>query len=159
MRFLHSRTGFTLLELILVLALIVIFALALIPNLFGSRGRTEFDAAGKQMVVLLREAQNRSIAQASSSAWGVHFENATTTTPFYALFAYPYSSSSVLTYYRLSSRVQYASTTIALGASKEIVFQQISGFASASTTVGILFSGDSQVSSTLRVSSSGAVTY
>ena len=154
-----SRTGFTLLELVLALAIVVIFGLVLLLNLPGRRNRGELEETAQQIAALLREAQSRSVSQASSSAWGVHFENSTITAPFYALFASSYASTSVVTFYRLPQRVQYINSTLAFGESKNITFQQLSGFAVASTTIGIVLVQDPRVSSTLRVASSGAVTY
>ena len=154
-----SRTGFTILELILTLAIIGIFGLVLLPNLFGRRNRNELDQTAQQIAAILREAQSRSVSQASSSAWGVHFENAAEPAPFYALFRAIYAQETVVTVYRLPARVKYVVSTLAPGATKDITFRQISGLAVASTTIGIALLQEPGASSTVRVSSSGAVTY
>ena len=155
----QKRTGFTLFELILVLGITIIFALVTLPYLFANRGKTQLDLTVKQISTLLREAQSRSISQASSSGWGIHFENATTTAPFFALFAGTYSSSSVIASYRLPGALRYGTSTIASGAVKEITFAQLSGTASASTSLNVFLSTDQRASATIKIASSGAVSY
>src|SRR3989344_8198221 len=80
-----ARRGFTIIEIMLVIGIIVALAVVGVLNLTGRRGQTEFDSTVRQISALLRDAQVRSVAQASDKGWGVHFENSTTTAPFYAL--------------------------------------------------------------------------
>jgi hypothetical protein len=131
-----------------------------LSTLYGRRNRAELDAATAQIVALLREAQSRSVVQVSSTNWGVHFENGAATTPFYALFAGPvYATATRAGYYRLPPHVVYVSSTVPVGSAKDITFVQLSGVASASTSVGLYLVGGSAASSTIRVASSGAVGY
>lgn len=151
--------GFTILELILVVGITIVFAVITLPYLFGSRGKTQLDLTVSQMESMLREAQSRSVSQASSSGWGMRFENATGTAPSFKLFTSPYSSSSVVASYRLPAVLRYATSTLPLGAIQEISFSQLTGVASASTSLTIFLSTDQRVSSTIRIASSGAVSH
>lgn len=158
-RLLRTAYGVTILELIIVAALIVILALVSILNLSRRRPITEIDATARQIAALLREAQSRSVSQAEGASWGVHFENSTTTAPFYALFRSSYSLNNRLGYYSLPSTVGYASSSVPTGGTKEVIFSQVSGAASASTSVKIILLADPAVSSTIYVASSGAVRF
>jgi type II secretory pathway pseudopilin PulG len=156
---LYGRRGTTLFEIMVAIGIIAVLGLVVMLNLFGRKSATELDAATKQIVAILREAQSRSVSQADGAAWGVHFENSTATAPFYALFRSSYSSENRVGYYRLPPVVGYATTSIPEGGFKEITFAQITGAASASTSVQILLLSNPAVSSTIYVASSGAVRF
>lgn len=158
MRQRHAQ-GTTIIELVLVIGLIGILATIFLVNLQGRKGKTELTTTTQQMTALLREAQSRSVAQSSSTGWGVHFENSTNTVPFYALFGGTYSVSSNIGYYRLPATVNYSTSSLAIGASKEITFTQITGTASASSSITIFSTADTSQSSTIAVASSGAVSF
>lgn len=146
-------------EIILVIGLTVVFSAVVMLNLVRHKSTSELDATAKQIVAVLREARSRSVSQSESAGWGVHFENSTSTAPFYALFRSTYSTENRVGYYRLPSGVGYATSSIAAGAAKEITFTQISGAANASTSLQLLLLNDPSVSSTIYVASSGAVRF
>lgn len=153
------RRGTSLLEVIMVIALIAVFSTVATLNLVGKKSASELDATAKQIAAILREAQSRSVSQSDGASWGVHFENSTSTSPFYALFRSSYSVQNQVGYYRLPPTVGYATTSIALGGTKDIIFAQITGTANVSTSVKIQLLKDPSVSSTISVASSGAVRF
>ncbi|KKW46835.1 MAG: hypothetical protein A3A43_01750 [Candidatus Liptonbacteria bacterium RIFCSPLOWO2_01_FULL_56_20] len=153
-----AKRGTTVLELVTILAVATILAGIVVLNLTNRKRVSELSTTTVQIVALLREAQSRSMSQASGASWGVHFENATTSAPAYALFAASYSPSTRTGYYRLSPFVGYAASSIPPGASKDVIFSQLTGTA-ASTTISLYLRSTPDVSSTIRIASSGAVTY
>jgi prepilin-type N-terminal cleavage/methylation domain-containing protein len=154
----RRRDGFTIIELMLSLGLIVIFSMFMFAALLGRKGKTELDSDAQKIAALLREAQSRSVAQASSTGWGVYFQNATTS--FYALYGgTSYSTSSRINYIRLSTNVQFITSTLAVNATKTISFAQITGIVNASTSIGVSLRNDTRFSSTISVASSGAVRF
>ncbi len=152
------RGGFTILEVMLVMVVGAILAGILFSGLVGYRNRNDFTNTSSKIAALLREAQSSSFARSSSTAWGVHFENSTSTTPFFALFSGTYGTSTRVGYYALPTSVAYVTSSLASGATQEITFTQITGAASASTTVTIQMRS-SGASSTIAVASSGVVSY
>ena len=156
-RSLISRSGFSYIELLVVMGIIAIIGITMLVSL-GSRKRTaDLTTTTQRMASLLREAQSRSMGQASSSAWGVHFDNGGT--PFFALFSGTYSTSSRESYYPLPLSVSYVTSTIAANRFAEVTFAQISGLASGSTTIRIALTISPTSSSTLTIDPSGAVSY
>ncbi len=155
------RKGFTLLEILLVLVLILVVGVVAFANL-GSR-RTDADrvATTQQIGVLLRQAQSDAMAQEGDTAWGVHFFNATTTAPFYALFQTSYGTSTVVGgLYRLPPTVAFTTSTLASGATLDVIFSSITGVASVSTTIGLYMPKESAAfSSTISIASSGSVSF
>ena len=157
----NSLTGFTIIETIIVIAIIAIIAVVSLFNLVGYKNRAELDSAVRQVSALLREAQSRSAVYESGKTWGVHFENATATAPFYALFYSPYSSSTVVKYYAFPNLVKYATSSLGIGSSTEITFTPLSGLPSASTSLVFVLSvgGSVTTSSAVVVSGSGLIRY
>jgi prepilin-type N-terminal cleavage/methylation domain-containing protein len=154
------KKGYTLVEMLVVVAIITVLALVSIMNFTSRRNQTHLSATASSMVALLREAQSRSVSQLSSTVWGVHFENSTTTSPFFSLFSTTYSSSSHVSYYALPTWVGYDPSSIAPGSFAEVRFAQISGSASGSSSISIyLIQGGSQGSSTISISGAGAISY
>ncbi|MBI5220525.1 MAG: hypothetical protein HY978_01650 [Candidatus Liptonbacteria bacterium] len=156
---LASHAGFTLVETMLVIGVMVIMAILIVATLYGRKGGTELDNTNRRIATLLREAQSRSMAQASSTNWGIHLENSTNTTPFYALFYGTYSTSSRIGYYALPADVGYATSTIASGAAVELSFAQITGTVPATTSITLFRRSMTSQTTTITVTPSGAVSF
>ncbi len=157
MRAKHNKQGFTLIEILIVFAIVILLGIISMVNLQGSKNETDLNDAAKQVVVLLRQAQNQAASGYQGVAWGVHFVNATTS--FYALFSSAYSSATVAGQYLLPTTVAFRTSTIPTGSSLDIVFGTLSGAASVSTTIGLYSKVQSSFSSTISVASSGQVSF
>lgn len=127
--------GFTLIEMMIVVGIIVVIGAVIGISLVGRRATTELTSTTQEMVALLREAQSDSMAQSQGASWGVHFANTTNTTPFFALFKTSYSTSTTVGYYTLPATVQYATTSLAQGNTLDITFAQITGIPSATASI------------------------
>jgi prepilin-type N-terminal cleavage/methylation domain-containing protein len=151
------RRGFSMIEILLVLGITAVLATAAAINLQGRKSSAELTTTAGNIVSLLREAQSRSMSQASSTAWGVHFENGTSS--FYALFSGTYSTSSREAVYSLPAALQYVTSTVASSRYIEMTFAQISGLASGSSSVAIARKSSPSSSSTITLDPSGAISY
>ena len=153
------RRGYSILELLIVAAITVVIATTVFLSLGGYRGRKDLDLTAEKAVALLRDAQSRAMRQASSTSWGIHFDNSSTT-PSYSLFGgSSYATSAVSGFYRLPNFIIYATATVPSGSSTNIVFTQLTGSASASTSIKFFYTQDANASATIFISSSGAVFY
>lgn len=155
------KKGFTLIELVIVFGIIVAVGAVAFANLSTRKSVTDLTATSQQIASLLRQAQIDAIQQKSNTSWGVHFENSTTTTPFYALFQTSYSTATIVGgLYRLPPTVAYTTSTLASGATLNMTFSAITGTASASASIGLYMpQQNSAFSSTISIASSGSVTY
>lgn len=153
------KQGFSLIELAVVMGITALIAVVILLNMTGYRDRKELDNATRTMVSFLREARSRSVSQSSSTNWGVRFDNSTSTAPFYAMFATSYSTSTTLHYQRLPERVAYATSSLPLGSVTDIMFTQLTGAASASTSIMLRLTRAYTVTSSFSVASSGLVTF
>ncbi len=68
--------GFSLIEIMITIAIVALFAAGSVIWLFGYQRQTELDSAVKNMVNTLRDAQARSMSGKDFKAWGVYFDAA-----------------------------------------------------------------------------------
>jgi len=159
------RKGFTIIELILVLGIMIAVGAVVFANLAGKKNNADITATTQEVATLLRQAQSDAAfqennTQASEVAWGVHFANTTATPPFYALFTGSYAASTTVGYYSLPATVAYQTSTLPAGATVDVIFSPITGVSSTSTNIGFYMPDESAAfSSTISIASSGAVSY
>jgi len=150
-------SGFSLLELLIVIGIMAILGTFLSLNLFGLSQRKNIDSDTQKIAYILRSAHDKSVEQESSSQWGVHFENPTTGTGFFAVFSGSYSSSSV------SSRINLSSSDVFLNPSRgnylDVVFLKESGLPSSTSSIIIALDSNNAVSSTITILPEGQVKY
>ena len=130
-----SRRGTTIFEMMIAVGIAVLLGATIMISLSGWRNRAGLDSATKQIAVLLREAQSRSMTRASGVAWGVRFDNTSSSAPFYALFSTSYSTSTAQRRTLLPSGVRYAEASVPAGTSLDITFAELTGLPSTSTTI------------------------
>ncbi|MFH1246263.1 MAG: prepilin-type N-terminal cleavage/methylation domain-containing protein [Candidatus Liptonbacteria bacterium] len=155
------RKGFSLIELMMVIGIMAIVGFFVLPNLSGKRSATQLDLATKEIAAALREAQGRALAEASSSAWGVHLDNVVSSSPFFAVYAGTYNISSVTAREPLPSGIQFATTSVPEEGSRDISFGQATGRPQASTTVQLVLKipAGNVTSTIISVNAFGAVSY
>ncbi len=136
----NDRRGFTIFEIIVVMAIMVIIGVVSYVNLYSTRNRVSVTGAAQQMVATLRQAQSRAISQYNNTAWGVHFDNTNPSAPFYALFSSTqYSTATAAETYPLPYNIHFFPGDIPEGSSTDIVFNSISGKASVASLVTSLW--------------------
>ena len=121
------RLGFTLVEMLLVIALIVgILGLSL-PLYRSFQTRNDLDLSANGVVLLLRHAKLLSQGMAADQPWGVHVENGD---------AVIFVGSSYAT--RFATDVHYAiPSTFAISGVSEVVFQKMTGYPTSASTLTI----------------------
>lgn len=115
--------AFTLIELLLVMAVLAVIGGITSTFLFGAKTTATLEEESRQIVNTLRVAGQRSVTQEENASWGVHFDN-TESMPFYELFWG--TSYAVAT---TSDRVYFANTIIyqGLATSTNVVFAKRTG--------------------------------
>jgi prepilin-type N-terminal cleavage/methylation domain-containing protein len=154
------RRGFTLIEVIIVLAIVVVVGLFIVFNLFGGDKQEDLNSTVSQIVASLRQAQSQAMAQSQNAVWGVHFMNATSTGSYYALFSgSSYASGTVQGRYPLPPTVGYVTSTLSSGSFLDITFSGITGAPSASTSIGLYLIPYPTIQEYIYVNGIGQVSY
>ncbi len=151
--------GFTAIEMVVSVGIIVVITVIVVSSLFSERRQVDLENTTRQIAASLREAQSRSAAGEGGVTWGVHFENTTNTQPFFALFKNVYGTSTRSSFHVLPRAIGFSTSTVALGSSTEAVFGKVSGFPAASFRVGIFLLSEPRKSSTINVATSGMVSH
>lgn len=162
--FCGSSHGFSLVELLVVIGVMAILSSVILVNVFNKSGRGSFNSTVQEIVSTLREAESRSVAQEGATAWGVHFENATGTSPFFALFKTSYNSANTVGFHRLPTGVSYSSSSITQGSSLDVIFSQASGVPLATSSITLTLtagsmSGTISTSTTINITSTGLINF
>lgn len=133
-----SSKGFSLLEVLLVIGVLSIIATAVSPFLFGGKTSIEVEEEAKKIAGVLKIGQNKAMTLENGSAWGVHFNNITPSSPFYDIFeGNDYATGTSTDRYYLFNNIIFQSP--ASGASTTAIFNKRSGnlLSGASTTITI----------------------
>ena len=80
----RQRAGFTIIESLIVVGLILFLAVVTVGNLGNRKGYQEFTSTAEKVVAMLNDARDRSIVQEGGVAWQVLFRVTTTTEPSYS---------------------------------------------------------------------------
>lgn len=149
----NNKQGFTLLELMLVMALLVVIALASREVYNGFALGTNIDNVSKTIIFDLRAARNSAMNGQEANNWGIHFVNSTS--DYYEIFASPsnYSdgSKSVKMTVYLSSGINFSSPSE--GNNTDIIFTSLSG-TSSSANINVI---SASTQKTVSVNSEGLV--
>lgn len=128
-------------EMVVGVAIVVVIGVVALSTLSGWRNRAGLESATQEIATLLREAQSRSMARASGVAWGVRFDNTSSSSPFFALFSVSYSTSTAQKRTLLPVGVRYAETSVPAGSSLDVTFAELTGVPSTSTTIMLELGG------------------
>ncbi len=154
----YQRSGFTFLEVIMVVALTAGIGLWSYVNYSQQRPVRDLDSARLEIGSLLRDASSRSASQSQGAAWGVRLEATSPTSSFFTLFYGSYSPATRSQVAPLPFTLRFDTSTFT-GSSKEIIFEQRTGRANASTSIRIYVAGRSSQSSTINIASSGLIVF
>lgn len=154
-RFGHLRRGVTLLELLLVVAILAILGFASLNTFSYFRDSVEIEEGQNDITRTLREARGKAMAGEQGYAWGVRFDNTNAANPSFTLFAgTSFASSNTTTLHTLSPFIEYESP--AGGATLDIIFSQRAGTTTAATTT-IRLRNRPTVKKDTHVSAQGAI--
>ena len=150
------RKGFSLIELLITIGIVAVLGTIGTMNLVNYRSRNILDLQTQEIVATLRDAQSRSISQENGRPWGIHFENPSSDSDYYSLFASStYNSSDINSTTTLNSAVVFLDPSA--GGSKNVNFSAVTGLPSAADSLAIALKANNSVSSTITINAIGQI--
>lgn len=151
------KNSFTLIELLIIVGVIAIISAISFTAFHGFQSSSDLENSLEELINTLRLAQQKTIASEGASSRGVYF--ATSTSPYqYVLFkgaSYVLRDALKDEIHKLPSSVMISS--INLGGSSEVVFDQISGISLSQGSVVLALAADASKTKTAYIGLSGQI--
>lgn len=152
-----SRYGFTLIEIVLVVALMAVASTWVLVNYSNQKPTRDLDSAKQKIVAVLRDASARATGESQNTNWGVHLE-AGSDTSFFSLFSDTYTTTTRSQFSALPKTVRFDTTHFS-GGVQDIVFLRGSGETMTSTTIRLYLVSQPEQSSTIEVYRNGFIQF
>lgn len=149
----RQRNGFTLVEVIIVIAILVIIASIVWVIFRNVSSNQSVDSASSLVRSVLEDARSRTLAARDDTRYGVHFEAGSTTLFAGATFSDGDPSNEIV----LLPKGTQISNTALTGGSSNIVFEHLTGAASATGTIVVSLISDSTATSGIIVQGTGLI--
>lgn len=151
-----KNTAFTLVEILISLIILVTIASLGFISLVRYRYSNELNLEAEKLVSYLRQVRDKAINGEEGSAWGLRLVNNQTNSHYYSLFKGESYNNPLETIY-LSSRIQFIDP--ANGTYKDIVFQRVTGWPTASTTIVLSLRINPNITKNISINSFGQINY
>ncbi len=137
--------GFTLTEMLIVIAIVMVLGVALLLSAPGQKASLQVTSATQEIATTLREAQSRTMSgdengQTTNGFWGVEMANTTATAPYFGLF-FATSTANITSSislvggrYALPSSIAYTTSTLPSGGTIFVYYS--AGGVSPGTPIG-----------------------
>ena len=147
------RKGFSLVEFLMVIAIIVILAVLILTPLYRVRERLSLDLAADGVLSLIEEARGLTLAARDDAPWGVRFETARAV--LFKGVTYPGPSPETREVI-LNARVEISSISLEGGA-QETVFERLSGATDQAGTITLSLVSQPTENRVIEIKESGLV--
>lgn len=159
------QKGFTLIEIMMVLGIVIIAAMVVLTSLGQFARQRNLETSTRSLVALLRDAQNRAIGQEDGRYWGVRVENLDVNDRYFlfnATSAIPITVNTSTTSF-LKGSAEFLEPS--LNTNTTIIFDKISGSLiqascpspGVSSTIQIGLVSDPSNSSTIKIYCNGLI--
>lgn len=148
--------AFTLIELLIVISITVVLSVVGVINISSQAKKRLLESTTQEIVSYLRYAQQKSIAEEAGLIWGVHFENATSSPDFYALFSGEIYNEPIETKF-LPQGIEFSDPVS--GQSRDVIFNKFTGTNYSESEQAITLIINTGATSTITISAGGVVSY
>jgi len=164
---LHPQKGFTIVEIAIVLAITSILLVSTSIFLVNLRSHQTLDGDARQLVAVLKSAQQQSVGQESDAHWGVFVEQPSGDHGTYTLYTvddtmlahYDPATMPGVTAQRVTLRNGVVFTDPTNDGSTNIYFSRGTGLPNTSTTISLATTRAPIMTLTIYISSNGRIEY
>jgi len=154
--FRKAKKGFTMLELLIVIGITATLSVVSVGFYINQQKAKLLELTAQEIASYLKYTQQKSVSQEQGLQWGVHFDNPTSGSDFYALYTGTTYSSPIETKY-LPAGIIF--TTPATGNSANISFNKLTGTNYSGTSQSLVIQSTSNsATTTISVFSQGLIT-
>lgn len=149
-----KKRGFTLVELIFVIAIIIILLLISLVVLFSEREKSYLGNNAQGVINVLRLARNKTIASEQAISYGVHFDK-TSSPNRYILFKGQRGTSDDIIF-ELSRPVKFKEINLT---SDDVIFSRVTGAATPAGNIKLGLISDPSQTITIYIDASGKIDF
>lgn len=151
-----STIGFTLIELMIVIAITAIIVAGSYGIIgFNFKSQSELELTAREIVSVLRNAQDRSMSQEDSVRWGVYFENTDKDNGFYVL--YKGVTTTIVSKKNLRSNIEFFDPSIS--SSRDVEFSSMTGMPASAVNIIFNLKNNPSILTTITINSNGQIQY
>ncbi len=151
-----TNKGFTLIQLIIVIAILTILVAVMIPSLTKFRNAQALKNTTDDIVSLLNNARLNTISSLNSNYYSVHFESARAVSFTGGTFAEPNSSNKVITF-NTAVTIPASGGINLNGGGSNVSFTRLTGDTTQYGTIVVQLKSDSTQKKTITINKTGAV--
>jgi prepilin-type N-terminal cleavage/methylation domain-containing protein len=145
------RRGFTIIEMLIVIAIMVVVAVIVFWSFRGYRDKQALDGAAEAVVGALAQARERTVASNNAAQHGVHF--ATDQITIFRGASYPGADQELIS---LNPAVEISAISLSGGGSA-VVFERLTGGTATGGSVTVSLVSDSSVSRGIAITTTGLI--
>ena len=136
MHFPNNKNGFTLVELLVVIALTATLATFFFFNLSGYNVSNSLQRVGESVAAALRSTRQKSLSQENGLRWGMHFSNSSTGQTYTIFGGQNFASSTFKNAYTLRSGILFGNPPAS--SSLDVIFDPITGVISQNQIISLI---------------------
>jgi prepilin-type N-terminal cleavage/methylation domain-containing protein len=149
------KKGFSILEIMLVIAIIAILLAIVLPSLTKSRNTQALSASTEAVISVLNQARSKTLSSEKDTAYGVKIDSASVTL-FVGTTYNAGTQTNIVT--NLQNNITIPSGNVSLaGGGSEVVFNRLTGATDDFGTVIVQVSNDSNSKKTITIEKTGNV--
>jgi prepilin-type N-terminal cleavage/methylation domain-containing protein len=153
-----NNSGFTLIELVIVIAIISVLIAIVIPNFFSFNKSSNLDNSVREFISVLKLAQNKTLSSENYDQYGVYLNTGISPNQYIIFKGTDYASrdTSFDQLYSLPEIIEFYNVNLSGG--NQIIFDRLTG-ASNSGDISIRLKIDINQNKTVYISSSGTISF
>jgi len=148
-----KNTGFTLVEVLVVIAILIIISALTFASFFNLDDRQALDVSVKQIDSFLEEARSLTLASKDASQYGVHFDTESITRFRGSVYSETDPDNVVS---NLHNKIQISDVSLS-GGGNEVIFDRLTGNTSQSGTITISLKSDPTQTRIITIEATGIV--